>query len=233
MISTPIQCDFCEELSGSSRNSFGQIYNGDPESRVLFGSEQFAVMPSLGQIIEGYLLIVPRRHWKAIGDLSAADVNELAVALHRVGEVLIKEYGPFVLFEHGTRSESVGGCGIYHAHLHATPLGTISDPVAALKLKFPYEELSELAEINDRTAGLSSYLFYRDSDGRFYIFNTGPLPSQYMRQLIAEAMGEQVWNWRAAGREDRLLATMRRLSGRLDWTKSRCSTPAQWDPRVV
>lgn len=219
MNSTPVQCDFCEELSGSSRSSFSQIYKGCPERRVLFRSEQFAVMPSLGQIVEGYLMILPRKHSNALGDLSAADVNELAAISRGVGEILTKEYGPYVLFEHGTRSEGVGGCGIYHAHLHAAPLGTISDPVSALKATFPYEELAEVRELNDRTAGLSSYLFYGDSKGGLYVFNTGPLPSQYMRKLLADAIGEQAWDWRTAGREERLLATIQRLSHHFDVPK--------------
>jgi diadenosine tetraphosphate (Ap4A) HIT family hydrolase len=222
MISTPVQCDLCEELSGRSGNSFGRIYKGDPESRVLFRSDQFAVMPSLGQIVEGYLLILPCRHSKALGDLTAVGVNELATISKRVGEILTKEYGAYVLFEHGTRSEGVGGCGIYHAHLHAAPLGTISkrfDPVGVLKARFPYEEMTCLREIRKRTVGLSCYLFYQDSEGKAYLFNTGPLSSQYVRKLLADAMHEQVWNWRDVGREARLLATIQRLSHHFDSAK--------------
>jgi len=212
-------CDFCCELSGEKGSAFSRIYGGDPENRVLLRSEQFVVMPSLGQIVEGYLLLLPSRHFKALGDLPTSSVNELSRISRQTGEILAEEYGPYVLFEHGTRSESAGGCGIYHAHLHAAPLGTISDPVRALKATFPYEEFAELREIKDRTTGLSSYLFYRDLDGGLYIFDTGPLPSQYIRKLLADAIGEQVWDWRAAGREERLLATIHRLLGHFDRAK--------------
>ncbi len=219
MISPPVQCDLCEELSGSSENSFSRIYRGDPESRILFRTEQFAVMPSLGQIVEGYLLILPCRHLKALGDLSAVDVNELATISQQVGEILTKEYGAYVLFEHGTRSEDVGGCGVYHAHLHAAPLDVISersDLVGHLKARFPYDEMTNLREIGKRTVGLSCYLLYQDLEGKAYLFKTGSLPSQYVRKLLANAMGEQVWNWRDVGREERLLATIQRLSRYFD-----------------
>jgi len=206
------ECDFCREFSGRPGNDFHRIYGGDPESRILFQSKEFVIVPSLGQIVGGYLLVLPRGHLRALGDLPVASLDELYSILQRVGKSLSKEYGPHVLFEHGTRTVGVGGCGIYHAHLHATPLGMISDPVSALKARFPYEQVAELGEITDRTAGMSSYLFYRDSEGGLYVFNTGPLPSQYMRKLLADAMGEQAWDWRAAGREERLLATMQRLS---------------------
>jgi diadenosine tetraphosphate (Ap4A) HIT family hydrolase len=215
-------CDFCNEFSGKAANAFHTIYGGDLKSRILFQSEAFAVIPSLGQIVEGYLLVLPRRHSKALGDLSVVDINELASISQWVGEILTREYGPYVLFEHGTRSEGVGGCGIYHAHLHAVPLDTISDrsdPVGVLKECFPYEKMANLREINERTAGLSCYLFYQDSEARGYLFNTGPLPSQYIRRLLAEATGEQVWNWRDVGREERLLATIERLSHHFDSPK--------------
>jgi hypothetical protein len=63
---------------------------------------------------------------------------------------------------------------------------------------------------------MSSYLFYQDSKARVYLFNSGPLPSQYMRKLLADALNEKDWNWREAGREEHLLATLQRLSSHFD-----------------
>src|SRR6266581_6159362 len=207
------KCDFCNEFSGKPGNAFQRIYAGTPESRVLFRSNQFVVMPSLGQILEGYLLVLPIKHFKALSDLPGLLLEEFAAISECVGKILKDQYGPYVLFEHGTRSEGVGGCGIYHAHLHAVPLGQVPDPVDDLKLNFPCAELTHLNEISKRSAGLPSYLFYQDSDARLYLFDTGPLPSQYMRKLLADALGKEDWDWRTAGREERLLATIERLSG--------------------
>jgi diadenosine tetraphosphate (Ap4A) HIT family hydrolase len=219
MTPTLIQCDFCNELSGNSENSFDRIYGGHRESRILSRSSQFAVIPSLGQIVEGYLLVLPINHFRALGDLPGPFLQEFAAICERVEKTLKDQYGPYILFEHGTRSEGVGGCGIYHAHLHATPLAGVPDPVDVLKMRFPYTELTDLNEIRERSTGLSSYLFCQDSHARLYLFDTGPLPSQYMRKLLADALGNQDWDWRTAGTEERLLATMLRLSGQLNSTK--------------
>jgi diadenosine tetraphosphate (Ap4A) HIT family hydrolase len=216
MTPNSIQCDFCNEFSGSSENSFARIYGTRPDTRILFRSSEFAVVPSLGQIVEGYLLILPTKHFRALGDLPDPLVKELASICVSVGRTLNDQYGPYILFEHGTRSEGVGGCGIYHAHLHATPLAGISDPADDLKLNFPCTELAHLSEINERSANLSSYLFYQDSSARLYVFDTGPLPSQYMRKLLCDALGDKDWNWRSAGIEERLRSTIRRLSGPLE-----------------
>src|SRR6267143_1389366 len=170
-------CDFCNELQGKSDNSFRRIYRDEPASRMLYRSNNFAVVPSLGQIVESYLLVLPIKHFKAVGDLPRHYLDEFVAVCQCVGEVLNNESGPNILFEHGTRSEGVGGCGIYHAHLHAVPLGKVSDPVDALKSRFPYAELTHLSEISKQSAGLPSYLFYQDSHARLFLFDTGPLPS--------------------------------------------------------
>src|SRR6266478_6938206 len=156
-------CDFCNELQGKSDNSFRRIYRDEPASRMLYRSNNFAVIPSLGQIVESYLLVLPIKHFKAVGDLPDEYLDEFVAVCQCVGKSLKDEYGPYVLFEHGTRSEGVGGCGIYHAHLHATPLAGLSDPVDALKSTFPYAKLTNLGEISIRSVGLPAYLFYQDS----------------------------------------------------------------------
>jgi diadenosine tetraphosphate (Ap4A) HIT family hydrolase len=209
-------CDFCNELQGKSDNSFRRIYRDEPASRVLYRSNNFAVIPSLGQILEGYLLVLPIKHFKALGDLSRLLLEEFAAVSECVGKILRDQYGPYILFEHGTRSEGVGGCGIYHAHLHAVPLAQVPDPVDALTSTFPCAKLAQVNEIGERSAGLPAYLFYQDSNARLYLFDTGPLPSQYMRKVLADALGGKDWNWRDAEREERLLATTRRLSGKFD-----------------
>jgi hypothetical protein len=169
---------------------------------------------------------LPTEHFKAVGDLPSGLLQEFAAICGRVGKTLKDKYGPYILFEHGVRSEGVGGCGVYHAHLHAVPLPEALDPVGTLKLKFPYAELKDLNEISKRSAGLSSYLFYQDLHAGLYLFDTGPLPSQYMRKLLADSLGIQDWDWRKAGREERLLTTMRRLSEPLNGRKEIVRTPS-------
>jgi diadenosine tetraphosphate (Ap4A) HIT family hydrolase len=220
MTPTATQCDFCNELSGSSENSFGRIYGADLESRHLFRSDNFAVIPSLGQIVEGYLLILPIKHFKAAGDLPDALFEEFTNICQLVGKILRRWYGPYILFEHGTRSEG-GGCGIYHAHLHAVPLLPSSDPVDFLKTKFPYQQLRDLTELRERSEGMPAYIFYQDADSRSYVFNTPNLVSQYMRRTLAATLGTNDWDWRAADREERLLATLNRLSSHFDNHSSR------------
>jgi diadenosine tetraphosphate (Ap4A) HIT family hydrolase len=209
-------CDFCNEFCDNAENTFRRIYGLRPNSRVLFRSEEFVVVPSLGQIVEGYLLLVPTKHWTALGDLSESLLGELADLCQSVAAILRKEYGSCVLYEHGTRSASAGGCGIYHAHLHAVPSSKSLDQSELLKSKFSYSEIVDLNDIRSGTEHLPAYLFYQNPQGRSYVFDTGSLPSQYMRRLLAEELGNPEWDWRSAGREERLLNTLNRLSDHFD-----------------
>jgi diadenosine tetraphosphate (Ap4A) HIT family hydrolase len=222
---TPQNCEFCDEFGGGVNNGFYARYQDCPKTRILLSTENFYVVPSVGQLVDGYLLVLPKDHYTTLDELTTELVAELADTSERVRAALSEIYGSCVCFEHGARGPLNGGCGIYHAHLHIVPLSGISDPAESLKLKFPFAELVHLREIGHRSASLSSYLFYQDSDARLYLFDTGPLPSQYMRKLLADALRTQDWDWRTAGREERLLATIRRLSGQFDNTQDYADAP--------
>jgi diadenosine tetraphosphate (Ap4A) HIT family hydrolase len=212
--SIPFQknCEFCDEFTGGLSNAFYARYKSCPKTRFVLSTDNFHAFPSIGQLFDGYLLIAPKMHYASLDEMPRVLWPEFEGVYQQVRAALSNLYGPCISYEHGARQPSGGGCGIYHAHLHATPLAGISDPVDALKLSFPYTELGRLSEISERTVNVASYLFYQDLDARLYLFDTGPLPSQYMRKLLADALGDQDWNWRKAGREERLLATIERLS---------------------
>jgi hypothetical protein len=102
-----LDCDFCKEFVGDSENSFHRIYSRNPDSRVLLRSDEFAVIPSLGQILEGYLLVLPIKHFKALGDLSGLLLEEFAAVSQCVGKILREQYGPCIRHQskHGSRSD--------------------------------------------------------------------------------------------------------------------------------
>ncbi len=99
------KCDFCNEFSGKPGNAFQRIYAGTPESRVLFRSNQFVVMPSLGQILEGYLLVLPIKHFKALSDLPGLLLEEFAAISECVGKIL--KGAPFLSFLPGLGCEAL------------------------------------------------------------------------------------------------------------------------------
>ncbi|HEV2491893.1 MAG TPA: HIT domain-containing protein [Terriglobia bacterium] len=219
------QCDFCDEFSGGHDNAFSHRYADDPSDRILFATENFAVLPSLGQIVEGYLLIVPREHFRTLADVGINLMRELVNVKSSVQSALSASYGPSAFFEHGARSERSGGCGIYHAHLHAVPLRQEMAFIARLNETFALKPISGVERIGDALGSNGSYLYYQDFDAREYATRVDHLPSQYMRKLLADMLGQNNWDWRECGREDALLSTLDKLAASFGSQASSCASP--------
>lgn len=213
MISQIRKCDFCDELSGVQDSTFGKIYGDQPRTRTLFRSNELVAIPSLGQIAEGHVLLLPITHHTAIADLHDVAFEELVGFWRKLIPILTRIYGPCVSFEHGIRPGATGGCGVTHAHLHVVPLGKAVDPLHSFKSRFPWTRLRDLNDLRVATPGMLGYLFYQNSQSEAYVFDTPNLASQYMRKVLSNLLGESNWDWRSAGREPKLIATLNRLSG--------------------
>jgi diadenosine tetraphosphate (Ap4A) HIT family hydrolase len=211
--STVVQtaCEFCNEFSGGTSNSFARRFKGQPKTRVLAATRNFRIVPTLGQIVEGYLLVVPSEHYRALADMPSVMLQELAGLTAGLRTRLLTAYGPCVFFEHGTRSDRSGGCGVYHAHLHAVPVTQGTDLVADLKRRFALRPILGIERIGETIDRTDSYLYYRDLESNDYACRVDHLPSQYIRRLLAETLGKSDWDWRAYGREAALVSTITRL----------------------
>jgi diadenosine tetraphosphate (Ap4A) HIT family hydrolase len=205
------QCEFCDEFAGGRANSFAVRYANEIASRTILEQDGFRAMPSIGQIVPGYLLLVPNYHYRAFADMSLEELNAAEGLKTGLTEQMRSTYGDCLFFEHGARTPDSGGCGISHAHLHIVPFPAEKDPVEELVRAFPVEEVSNLLDLKRIQPG-KSYLYYESVRGERYVFYPPFIPSQYIRRLLAEALGIQTWDWRRCGREDRLLNTLSQTS---------------------
>jgi len=205
-------CDFCDEFSAGNDNAFAKIYAQQLKSRIVLRSENFAVMPSLGQIVEGHTLIVPVRHYTALADMPAQIVDEVSELCLRVRSTLAESYGPTVFFEHGVRGTQAGGCGVDHAHLHAVPFACAIEPIEQLKRSHPLKSVVGISDVNKQVSPDLPYLYYEQTDGRAWTCEVDFIPSQYLRKMVAESLGVGAWDWRECGREPALLSSISRLS---------------------
>ncbi len=209
------KCEFCDEFAGGSANSFGAHYANEVVSRTILEQDDFRVLPSLGQIVPGYLLLVPIHHYRAFADMPLEELQAAEVLKTNLTEQMRSKYGNFLFFEHGVRTSDSGGCGISHAHLHVVPFPDDKDPIEQLTRAFPFEEVSSLLGLN-RVQPDRSYLYYESVRGNKYVFYPPFIPSQYIRRVLAEALGTRAWDWRRCGREERLLRTLSQVSQLLD-----------------
>lgn len=208
-------CCLCAELRGKQDSEFYQRYQGVPPNRIITETENFVVIPSIGQIMEGYLLIVAKTHRASMGCLSNGEIKELKELMGRTRLLLTRTYGKPLFFEHGVVDgiES-GGCGISHAHIHAVPLADEVDLLPVIQQSFTGCSIHSLAALTQKASHGRPYLFYEDQQGNRYLFDlhaTTGIPSQYLRRAIASKLGSMEWDWRSFGRENKLLATLTKL----------------------
>jgi diadenosine tetraphosphate (Ap4A) HIT family hydrolase len=204
-------CDFCDEFTGGNRNAFRVRYGDEVRSRIVISGGLFKVLPSLGQITEGHVLIVPSVHFCALADMPEDAFDELEQVKKQVQAALLRLNDSVVFFEHGVRTVGGGGCGIDHAHMHAVPVAA-KGVLARLQRRFRGSRIESLSAIGGCLPRRSSYLFFENASGDRFVFPVRHLPSQYMRQLIAKSIGKDQWDWRASQYEPELIATLQRLS---------------------
>src|SRR5712664_2596638 len=102
-------CEFCSEFSGSTDNVFYTLYHDTTPDRCLLATRNFRVFPSIGQIVEGYLLIVPVHHYWALDELPTELADELAAICECARSIVSQNYGRCISFEHGARGPANGG----------------------------------------------------------------------------------------------------------------------------
>lgn len=88
---------------------------------VLAKTEHFLVVADHAPLAEGHLLIIPRDHYACYGAMPAELDDEARELRERATSFLTARYRPPIFFEHGVFHQTV-----FHAHLHALPLGAAS-----------------------------------------------------------------------------------------------------------
>ena len=204
-------CPYCEEFE----EGFLRVEGENLGNRILLETPDFVVFPTLGCFVEGYLLIATRVHYVGIGQMPSTLNQELEKIQKKVRDALSTIYGVSpVFFEHGSVStEKCGGNSIFHAHLHALPVEV--DVVGELSQRFSCEPITDLARLQSIHSDGSPYLFWENGNGSRFVFKvTSEIPSQFLRQLIAEKLGiPKRWNWRTYPGLEEMKRTIGALQG--------------------
>lgn len=201
-------CCFCDELSHGSNNDYVQTFGDTYPNRVIAHTQSFALIPSLGPIAEGHLLLLTKDHLNSFAELHDQLRGDALDVLARARRWLADRLGPVVIFEHGTkRGALTGACGITHAHVHIVPVGEIqvSLPESHDFSWTRIDEVDFLSIIRDSGGDESGYLYFQNANGERYFSLTSSAPSQFLRRHVSTALGNSSWNWRDHKADDRVL----------------------------
>ncbi|MFI7028437.1 HIT family protein [Microbispora rosea] len=204
-------CAFCPEL----RFLLNRLENLPGATGVLWGDEDFFVIPDLAPLDEGHLLVVSVRHELAMGAFPGDVLARLEDHLKHVSHLFRSVYGREALFfEHGPATPGEAGSCIDHAHMHCLPANTrIFGELRQEGVMFGPASLADLRLLH--RSG-KSYLFLQEAGERLCCSaGVEKQPNQVMRRAYSWASQSNAWRWqtlymRAASRH-RYMATLNRL----------------------
>jgi ATP adenylyltransferase len=215
------KCAYCLELETSPRKC---ILGWD---RVIWENDRFIVIPTVGCFVEGYVMIMPKRHTFSMAQLEKDELKELSRLSTQLYYKLKHKYGEIMIAEHGAVSCDIRGAQCCdHAHLHFIPT------VTRERLELAAQQYSDVTQYCGNTpefvGSLSdlqkynsdAYILFALAPGYYNVWRSSAgFERQFCRRAAALANGmPDLWNWRDHYGEENMIKTYQALKGKLEFT---------------
>lgn len=165
--------------------------------RDLFADLRAAVTPSLGSIVPGWLLVVPRVRALSYARIPEGDRRAILGTARRLEGIVVGFAQNTFVLEHGARSaDTLMGCGVDQAHLHVIPahFDLVTDVLA-----YSPGVTWEPADVEDPWAAIPRGAEYYLMSGKHgtVIGYPSTVESQFFRRRIAQLSGKPTaWDYR-------------------------------------
>lgn len=212
-------CSICAELRAQEGTRLSTALSDTAVRNAVWrASQSFAVIPSVGPLARGHVLIVPFEHRTSVfAGLPGPGVDEISALVRQLSELVAvgEGDGHLLCFEHG----APGGCAdrvlcsTVHAHLHVIPVCADRGRRISENLGGAEVESSGLEQISKAIQGFDEYVVsfrYGPSAGftRPSVRKGTGLPSQFTRRVVAEEIGVPEWDWKSSPRPVTLRETI-------------------------
>jgi hypothetical protein len=163
----------------------------------LGSSERFIIVPALGPLVKGHVLVVSRVHLPSLAAMGSKAIEEFG----EVGEQVRASYASLgsnlLEAEHGATLVDTGGSCITHAHINLIPeCGHLHDILSGILPRLdvppPFTNLSYVE--------LPYILMKRGNS--FVIYDATQVPSQLIRRMVCRHLGREDWDWAAFPRHN-------------------------------
>lgn len=168
--------------------------NNKIENTIIEETRNFYITPALGALVDGYILIISKRHISAMSELNDREIQEYIDIIKKYREIFKKIYNKYpIVFEHGTSNiqKELSAGSVIHAHTHIVNHNykNEKDILKDLNFKIIYE--------NIKIENNRNYIFYTNPKGENYITYEFKPISQVMRILISEDLGiKNKYDWK-------------------------------------
>ena len=182
------------------------------ENTIIEEKDYFYILPTLGSLVDGYILIVTKRHINSMSELNENELIEYKNIIEKYKNLFKKIYNKTpIVFEHGTPNQNseMKANSVTHAHTHIVNIN-FSNEKEILE-KYNFKQINDFKEINKNT----NYIKYI-SNNKIYITYNFPSVSQLMRILIAEELNyKDKFDWKKERFDENIISTIERIKGEL------------------
>ncbi len=151
--------------------------NIEPESFIA-ETDNFFIYIGKGLITAGHVLLIPKKHYKCLAELSKNEIDEFYNLKERVYNVLSDNFSSPFYLEHG-----IFGQSIKHAHMHAIPttgngysnVNIVEELVlpAIDKLGMPYVKMNDFSDLQKVYMEDGQYLYFEQGDDKYILRTLG------------------------------------------------------------
>lgn len=202
-------CKFCNE----GKDIIPIMDEGVLLNRKLYEDENFYVVVSVGALVEGHVLIIPKEHYLSAGEFDNCIMEEFLSLHKRWTEVLKTLYGKEVIsFEHGTGKDSLtSAASVIHAHVHLVPLADSLIPEIK-KTDSRIKQIESFYDLQTCAESGESYIVYQDIDEKLYLIEKEEKQSQFFRRLISKKYNTGEWDWHKVYNEENIIKTVKKYN---------------------
>ena len=178
-----VECVFCEENLKASASPF---------DRIVASSETARIVPALGMMVPGYFLALTNRHVEAVANLDIDEAVPMYRWLERLTDIWAVRFGEYVMVEHGSCPGVKTGSCITHAHVHLVPMGETLASRLLDSEAVVWQRINDVRKLGELRG--QGYVSLKTKSG-VWASSRISLPSQWLRQQMAEHLGREIWDW--------------------------------------
>ncbi len=209
-------------MQSSGQRRFEALLSGVSQAaydRPLLDRVDWLVVPTLGAVVPGWVLIIPRRQMLSFRDWATAADRPALSLLDEVTSHLKLQSDEVIWFEHGpAKAGTLVGCGLDQAHLHVLVRPRFSfdlfvDHVRA-EANLDWTDVPATASYSGIPENLS-YLVAGSGERAIRAIGVETAGSQFFRRVVAALDGTGAgWNYHNSPHMpniERTIATFRQL----------------------
>ena len=176
------------------------------ENTILDETNHFYILPTVGSLVDGYILVVSKRHINSMSELTKNEMDEYNFIIEKYRNIFRDIYGKYpIVFEHGSpvSDNSIRANSVIHAHSHIVNHAYLDEPKIIKRLNF-----KPIQRIEDIKSNENYIMYINNNNFKYVTYNFEPI-SQLMRKLIAKDLKyEDKFDWKKEKFMDNIIKTV-------------------------